>query len=244
LAYALRFGHRPFIFEEDISWDCFIADKGLVKCSHQPHDAGIQGLCVTTLDKRLHNALRDLHAFSCISNVAYQTTRKLSPELYNEMIISIMYRLMHLSFEDDALHETIRIGLLAFAVTIFMRRYFLEEPYEHLLNLYNDSLSELLSSTDVVLPVPIMLWLTILSHVITDKESLPEDCRSVWLDKAIILAGTETWLQACDMLRSVAWVGFIHDSSGKRAFDAARFRLSHSLSRGCELSETFLNCAS
>ncbi|TAQ83723.1 hypothetical protein B7494_g7953 [Chlorociboria aeruginascens] len=203
LAYALLFGRRPLLFKEAIPWDCFIGDRGLIKCSHYPHDANICAFVETILDTRLRNALRDLHAFSCISNLAYQTTRKLSPETYNEMSISILYRLTYLCFERDPLQEVIRVGLLAISSTIFMQRYFLGKPYNHLLNLYSNALLRLLESIDVDLPVPILLWLMMLSHVVIDKEPSPTDWRSLWLDKAILRAGINSWPQAQEILRSI-----------------------------------------
>jgi hypothetical protein len=218
------FGHRPLLFKDDISWDCFIAECGLIQCSHQPYDAIVSTFAETTLDTRLHNALRDLHAFSCISNVAYQTTRKLSPDTYNEMMISILYRLTHLSFESDILQEVIRTGLLVFSSTIFMQRVFMDQPYDHLLSLYSNALSRLRKFTDIDLPVPIVLWLTMLSHAVAHEEPSPGNWRSVWLDEAILRSDINSWVQALEILRSIAWVNFIHDRLGKQAFEAAMLR--------------------
>jgi hypothetical protein len=225
LSYALLSGHRPRLFKEGIPWDCFIADRGLIQCSHQPHDANVRDFLETTVDKRLHNALRDLHAFSCISNLAYQTTRKLSPDIYNEIMISIFYRLTYLSFESDPMQEAIRIGLLAVSSTIFMQRHFMEHPYDHLLNLYRNTLFKLRESTDIDFPVPIVLWLTMLLHVVAHKEPSPADWLSVWLGKAILHADIDSWPQAREILRSIVWVDFIHDQLGKPAFEAAMLRL-------------------
>ncbi|KUJ11890.1 uncharacterized protein LY89DRAFT_722304 [Mollisia scopiformis] len=219
LGYALLFGRQPLLFREGPSWDCFIADCGLIKCSHEPHDAIILAFAQTTLDERLHNVLRDVHAFSCISNVAYQTTRKLSPETYNEMTISILYRLTHLFFESDLLQEAIRLGLLVFSSTIFLQRHIIEQPYENLLNLYGDALLGLFahgSSTDA-LPVPVILWLTILSDMVAGKE-IPSTDR---LHTVIGRASIESWSQASEVLRSIAWVDFIHEKRGKEVFEAS-----------------------
>jgi hypothetical protein len=218
-------GRRPRLLKEGISWDCFIADRGLIHCSHQPHDANVRAFVETTVDTRLHNALRDLHAFSCISNLAYETTRKLSPDTYNEIMISILYRLTHLSFESDPLQESIRTGLIAFSSAIFIQRDFMEHPYDHLLNIYSNALFRLRKSTDIDLPVPIVLWLTMLLHLVARKEPSPADWQSIWLDEAILHAGIDLWSQAREILRSVVWVGFIHDRLGKQAFEAAMFRL-------------------
>jgi hypothetical protein len=221
------FGYRPLLFKEVISWDCFIAECGLIKCNHQPHDAIVSTFAETTLDPRLRNALRDLHAFTCISNVAYQTTRKLSPDTYNEMMMSVLYRLTHLSFESDILQETIRTGLLVFSSTIFMQRIFMDQPYDHLLSLYTNALSRLRKSTDVDSPVPIVLWLTMLPHVVAREDPSRADWQSVWLDEAILRADINSWTQALEILRSIAWVNFIHDRLGKQAFEAAMLRLEN-----------------
>jgi hypothetical protein len=179
------------------------------------------------MDTRLHNALKDLHSFSCLSNLAYQTTRKLSPEIYNEMVISILYRLTYLSFESEPLQEAIRTGLLVFSSTIFIQRNFFEQPYDHLLSLLSNSLIKMRESSDVDVPVPIVLWLTMLSHIVAEKEPYQEDWRGVWLDETLLRTGIDSWSQARDMLKSIVWVDFIHERLGKQAFEAAMLRLNN-----------------
>ncbi|RDW57465.1 hypothetical protein BP6252_13803 [Coleophoma cylindrospora] len=230
LEYALLLGHRPRLLQEGISWDCFIADRGRVRCSHPPHDANLHAFAETAIDVKLHNALQDLHAFSCISNLAYQTTRKLSPEVYNEMMISILYRLTNLSFGRNHLAEAIRIGLLAFSSTIFIERHFMGQPSQHLLNLYTDALFKLRNSTNVDLPIPMVLWLTMFSHLVVHTELSAADWRSVWLDEAVLRGKINTWPQACEILRSVAWVDFVHSRSGKPIFEVAMSRLERTAS--------------
>lgn len=223
LAYALLVGHRPLLFREGISWDCFIAHRGLVRCSHKPHDADVGTFAEAVMDSRLHNALQDLHAFSCMSNVAYQTTRKLSRDTYNEMMISILYRLTHLSFPDDPSQEAIRIGLLVFSSIIFVQRYFKGRSYDHLLKLFDNSLLRFREST-IDLPAPMVLWLAVLPHIAAQEEFCPVDWRSVWLDQAVVDTDIDSWPKASEVLRSIAWIGFIHDERGKQIFEAAAHR--------------------
>ena len=160
-----------------------------------------------------------------MSNVAYQTTRKFRPDTYNEMMISILYRLMHLSFKEEPLHEAIRVSLLTFSSTIFLTRHYMKQRYEHLFNLFSSALFQLYQSTSIIVPRPIMLWLLILYHVVANRESPPEDWLSFWLDKAVPLSGADTWPQALMVLKSVMWVGFVHDVPGKKAFEEAIQRL-------------------
>jgi hypothetical protein len=222
--YAFLSGQRPLLLREGIPWDCFVADHGLRQCSHQLHDTNIHTFAEADIDARLHNAWKDVHAFSCIINVAYQTARKLSPETYNEMMISILYRLTNLHYENDPLHEAIRTGLLVFSSTIFLQRHHMKQPYERLLNLYHNALFKLRNLKTIDLPVYIVLWLTLLSHVVADKEPPPEDWRSIWLYEAIVRAGIDSWVQACEILRSLVWVDFVHSRLGQQAFEATIFQ--------------------
>jgi len=141
------------------------------------------------------------------------------------MMISILYRLTHLSFKSDPLREAMRCGLLAFASAMFMQRHFMGQPYDHLLNLYSSTLFRLRKATDIDLPVSIALWLTMLSHVVAHKEPSREDWRTVWLDEAISRAGIDSWFQAREILKSVVWIDFIHDRPGKKVFELAMLRL-------------------
>lgn len=217
---ALRSGNPSRLFREGIAWDRFIADRGVIRCSHEPHETQIHAF-MDGLDLRLANSWKDLHAFSCMSNLAYQTTRKLSPDIYNEMMFSILYRLMHLSFKGDPLQEVIRTSLLIFSSTIFLTRHYMNQRHEHLFNLFSSALANLHQSTSNIVPPPIMLWLMVLYTMVAYRELSPENWLSVWLDKAAPLTTVDTWPQAHIILRSVMWVGFVHDASGKKAFEAA-----------------------
>ncbi|MCJ1472564.1 hypothetical protein MMC13_001213 [Lambiella insularis] len=224
LEWALLSGHRPYFLGDDFSWDCFVANRDLIQCKHYPHDTTIHAFAETVMDGKLYNVLRDLHAFSCLSNFAYQTTRKLSPELYNETMISILYRLTHLSFESDPFQEALRSGLLAVSAAIFMQRQFMGQSYDHLLDLYDGALYRLREATAIDIPVSILFWLTMLSHVVAHKELAYEDWRHVWLDEAISHAGIGSWSQAREMLKSLVWIDFIHDQLGKKVFESAMMR--------------------
>jgi hypothetical protein len=224
LAYSFISGHPPLLLKGEISWDCFIADRGLIQCSHQSHGNNLHTFADTTLDVRLHNTWKDLHAFACITNVAYQTGRKLSPDTYNEMMISILYRLAYLSFEDDTLQEAIRIGLLTFSATIFMQRHYMKQSYECLSNLFYNTLFKLHSSTTIRIPVHVELWLALLTHVVEDRQPDPQDWRIIWLREVIVRAGIDSWSGACELLRSVVWVDFIFNRLGQQAFELLAFQ--------------------
>lgn len=224
LGLALHLGSPPRLFQEDITWDCFIAGRGLIRCDHGSHAESTRAF-VENLDSKLNNCWRDIHAFSCLSNLAYQTTRKLSPETYNEMMVSILYRLTQLSFTDDLLQETVRVALLVYCTTIFLTRSFLGQPYDHLFETFKTELSQLCHISAAVVPAPVMLWLMLLYHVTVYKGPDLDSWADDWLDRAVSLAGVEPWAEAHPVLRSIMWVDFVHDSTGKKAFLEATRRL-------------------
>jgi hypothetical protein len=168
--------------------------------------------------------MKDVHALSCLSNLAYQTNSKLSPELYNEMTISILYRLARLSCEDSDLQEMIRLGLLCFCSTVFMQRQHMEKPYGYLLNQTMSISRRLYGKNSHGLGDPITFWLLMISAVIAGA---PDNClphwHALWLHESIELNNVGSWSQAKDVLRSIAWIDFVHDSAGKRAFDEATY---------------------
>lgn len=225
LASAILTGHQPRLLKEDISWDPFIADHELIHCSHQGDDAGLRTFLEAIVDAKLLNIIRDLHTFACISNLAYETTSKLSPETYNEIFISSLYRLTHLSFDADPIQESIRTGLMAFSSAIYLQPTFMEHAYDNLFNTYSNALFSLHQSPDIDLPVSIKLWLTILFHLVAHKEPCSGDWQIVWFDETITQAGLNSWSQVREILRSFMWVGFIHDRPGREFFEAARLRI-------------------
>jgi hypothetical protein len=180
----------------------------------------------TSLDLTLRNAWKDLHAFSCFSNLAYQTTRKLSPDIYNEMMTSVLYRLTNLSFKEDPLQETVRTALLAFASTLFLIRQFVDQSYSLLFDHYRNVLFALDESVESALPTSVVLWLAVLLHLRPNAENAVRDRETIWLNKAILRAKTNSWSQACKILRSIMWVDFLHGQSGMQAFEAAVLRLN------------------
>ena len=144
-------------------------------------------------------------------------------------MISILYRLTHLSYKSDALQEAMRSGLLAVSSAIFMQRQFMEQSYDHILDIYSSTLSRLRKATDTDLPVPMVLWLTMMFHVVAHKESPCGDWAKMWLDEAISCAGIGCWSQLREMLQSVVWIDFIHDRPGKKVFESAMLRLGKPL---------------
>ena len=223
LSFSISSGSPPFFIRERMSWDCFIADRNSSQCSHLSRDSETQTFVTAPTHSRLRNVFKDVHALSCISNLAFQTNRKLSPELYNEMMISILYRLTHLSFDNDNLQEAVRLGLLCFCSTVFLQRQYFEQSYGHLLNSFARALDRVRRTPCKEQPIPLLFWLLMLLDVVTgsDSPSLPH-WHGSWLVEVIALGKFDSWTQAKETLRLIAWMSFVHDRPGERAFHVAK----------------------
>ncbi|KAJ9620307.1 uncharacterized protein PV06_00641 [Exophiala oligosperma] len=232
LSLALRSGLLPSLFlHDEIDWDCYIADRGLVRCRHIRYEPTIRAF-TDNLDPKLRNCWKDVHAFSCLSNLAYQTDRKMSPEMYNEMMIAILYRLTHLSFneEKDLPNEVIRVALLVFCTTLFLIRCYLDHPYERLIELYKVTLVRLCqcrSEGEHLPPKPVMFWLVMLYHVVPEQETTSSSSSgtALYFDKEYYSqAEVDTWEEALTLLKSIMWIDFVHGNRGREIFEDSRTR--------------------
>jgi hypothetical protein len=145
--------------------------------------------------------------------------------MYNEIMISVLYRLTQLSFEIDPVQEAIRLGLLAVSTTLFMQRQFMKNSYDNLVGIYCNALLKLREYGDVVILPSIVLWLRMVLDVVDGAEDCRGDWLNTWFDEIISRASIQTWSQAHEMLRTMVWVGFVHDRRGKQAFDMAMSRI-------------------
>jgi hypothetical protein len=235
LALALRQGTPARLFRDGIEWNCFLADRGLIRCSHEPYEGQI-GPFIAALDPKLANCWKDIHSFSCLSNLAYQTDRKFSSETYNEMMISILYRLMHLTPVDDGVPALIRTALLTYCSALFLTRmYHQGNSYEYLIELFSTKLWELHQSASMVIPRPVVLWLLITYHLAVFEDPSLKKWQTLWLDETIALNRGATWADVNKILKSVMWVDFVHDALGRKIFGAAieRLNLSGEVSGRC-----------
>jgi len=165
LGFAINNDKKPLFFSEGISWDTYIADSDSKSLEDRPalssaaassraSDSGsaseqqqfrsdsppatIPHRVYPTddiPDWRLVNIWLDLREFSRAANLAFQTGRKLSAELFQEVVISAQYRLLQLpGFSNDhvesseegnaptrSIQETVfHLGMLAFSATTFL----------------------------------------------------------------------------------------------------------------------------
>ncbi|KAF4999234.1 hypothetical protein FGRMN_2598 [Fusarium graminum] len=111
LGFALRFGSKPVFFNDGISWNPYVSSKGLIRGMKKAAKRnGVIGAFIKTLDPRLSNVWKDLDEFATLSNLASQTGLKLQPNTFSEIMVSIFYRLLTLSYPESPLANALRLA--------------------------------------------------------------------------------------------------------------------------------------
>ena len=166
---------------------------------------------LSALDWKLVNIWRDLGEFCRAANIASSTNRNLDPDLYQEVMISVFYRLMRLKFPQGSIDEVLRLGLLAFSTTIFLGIRGIPMQYD---SLVHDLVSALRAIDQSVSEIPsnLSLWLAYFARVMVFHE--PEQA---WLTSHLKDQLQSSNLSSCQavrsLLKSLLWVDCLHDES-------------------------------
>ncbi|KAK7429596.1 hypothetical protein QQZ08_003791 [Neonectria magnoliae] len=181
LGFALTFGHRPAFFRQAISWDRYVVDHPKRRPAHVDCDDE-RSAFIQSLDWRLANVWKDLQRFSNICNLACQTGHKLTHTNFSEIMISVLYRLLHISLKDCPLGECLRVGMLTFAMTIFMQWQYFKLGQGPPAEMFSAALLRLqVSSVDA--PPRVLFWLVTVLNT-----SFPNDAdvrHARWLGEVI-----------------------------------------------------------
>ncbi|KIX03867.1 uncharacterized protein Z518_07420 [Rhinocladiella mackenziei CBS 650.93] len=171
LGVALGTGCQPLFFSDGILWDSRIASPGRIPISGtQDPDPDPQmptsdlGPFFDSLDTRLRLVWDDISELVRATNMATQCKLYIDKELYQEVMISTHYRLVHLRFVTGDVNETTRLGLLAFASTLFLQSRGVKTQYEYLAQCLQNAIS-LLGHKTRAIPTQLTLWLHIVGAV-------------------------------------------------------------------------------
>ncbi|KAJ9137498.1 hypothetical protein NKR23_g9042 [Pleurostoma richardsiae] len=215
LAFALKTGSRPLFFAGDsLSWKLYLTDPGKASAKTPAHT-----MCDVP-DMRLVNTWRDLREFTMAVNLAHQAQRKISPEVFQEALISIQYRLHHLSYDKHDRHDMLRIAMLAYTTTIFLEVHGAPARYRNLAA----QLTTVLRSPEQQPGdrwLKLSLWYVFVGglSVLDSPENYP------WLEEQLCrktqALGLTDWMETRQVLKSFIWVDVVNDRVGKRFFDRA-----------------------
>lgn len=162
----------------------------------------------------------DLREFVKAINLAHQTGRNISTELFQEALISLQYRLQCLTYNIQDLQETVRLSMLALSTSIFLEKDGIELRCTALAEELRTALQlvQYSANTDYL---KLTLWLLVIGRVsVLDS---PED--SCWLKAKLSTTsqalGLLSWKEARLVLKTFIWMDAMHDEPGKIIFDDA-----------------------
>ncbi|KAF5704247.1 hypothetical protein FMUND_12626 [Fusarium mundagurra] len=217
IGLALRFGCKPVFFDKDISWNPYLSSQGLVRRKKKHPDANHDIIAfLNTLDPRLSNVWKDLEEFAKLSNIASQTGRKLQPNIFSEVLVSILYRLLALS-PESASENALRLGMMTFAASLFFRWRDMKQRQAYLDESFRDALMELKKAATQP-PTTVLLWLL----VIWRTNSIQGCCDEVveeWFLEVLGGLGICSWPELKKVLKSVLWIDCLFDASSKRILE-------------------------
>lgn len=147
-----------------------------------------------------------------VFSIAGKTGYKLHRHTFSEITTSILYRLLHLSFQDSSLDESIRLGMVIFSSVVFLRDDICSGTVF-------DTLGTILlkmESIDLNVPPPMLFWMLMMWKFgnSTDKYQLSDG-----FIKIAKQLDVSSWSQARVALKGVMWIDVVHGQIGEVIFN-------------------------
>jgi hypothetical protein len=218
---AMQTGSDPIFFKDPFSEPIVpFPDQELLSVRNGSFITDFQHRTESLLsgvDESLLEAWRVMKRFCSIVNLAVETQGMLPRGLLHDTMTSVMYRLLHLSFDRSSFNEAVRLSLLGLTHHIFLQWQYLGLPYVCFPSVYQKCLldPQLADQTSS----QIMLWFLMVGAVsaftTTDHPWL-KNC----LREHIDLCQVKSWNEMRGILKSFMWIGLLHDKPGKDIFDS------------------------
>jgi hypothetical protein len=210
---ALHTGAKPLFFSDDHRSHLLpYPDEILFRCeTNRIFDE------LDDVDDEIAKAWQFMKNFCSLINLAAEAQGRIPWELFLKTMTSLMYRLIHMSFDASPANEAMRLGLLALSSHIFLQWKLVRVTYVHLSVSYRNCLNRLESSTCT--PPHLYSWLLMIGAVSIFKQ--PDDAWLVSrLRASIEPCGVKSWSEMRDILESLLWIPLVQEKAGKDFFDS------------------------
>jgi hypothetical protein len=221
LGWALKYGVAPEFCDEDMSWEPHLDNTILLESPVAPDTMSSEVRhFVDGMDHRLRNIFADLQAFGSVANKLVNSRRKLRPDLFQEIMLSIQYRLMLLEYdtEEQPIEEAIRLGLLSFQTSVFIQMKAIRVKYDYIMVRLKTSLSHFPETTPGL--ADLKLWIHLMAAIAL------YDPEQTWIEEGICrLTAGRPWEEVYVAMRSIMWLDLVHDAPGRMLFNSACCRM-------------------
>ncbi|KAK1523782.1 uncharacterized protein CCOS01_08869 [Colletotrichum costaricense] len=221
IGWSLCTGEKPLYFRDTFSWEpAFSPILGKVPVGSEvcPGSSSIR-LLLDAADSRLGNIFQDLHDFSRLATALYHTNRKIDPNLFQEFMTCVQYRLLYSeTTAHNALAELGRLGMISYITTLFLQVQGAKFQFTSLTTKLRSACKNLEISASTCAATKLLLaWSLVIGAISVFEE---QDDR--WLlPKLANLRDSlgPTWPEAKAKLEDVIWTENVHDSAGIKVFE-------------------------
>ncbi|OAG10811.1 uncharacterized protein CC84DRAFT_495861 [Paraphaeosphaeria sporulosa] len=206
-------GQRPALFTyEAIPWPLILPPTDVISSRDAGH-------IESRLDPKLSSVWAAMSHFCAMMNIAARNpTARVTAETFLQAMSSILYRLLHLRFEEDTLNETFRLAILAIAAPTFLDWKTVYWLNGHFTLVWRQALETVLAESTFtprdrvwLLMVGTLSFahdLDFLARLIDGLRTLTEHCEIL------------TWNALRELLGSYMWIGTLFDKPGAGVFEA------------------------
>jgi hypothetical protein len=214
---ALLIDSKPTFFSDSITWEPYIAKAESSSPGSLPEH-------FATLDPKVRCIWADLREFIRSANLAFQTGHKMDCFLFQDILISVQYRVQLLDMSVETLAKAIHVGMLAFSTDVFLQLKGLEMGFENISTQLRGSILGLQDLEDDSI-LEFKLWLLFVARMSNVKNN-----QDSWLTpemkKTLEVLSLTTWKPVRERLKNYLWVDVLHDSGGKETFEIATASVS------------------
>jgi hypothetical protein len=189
---------------------------------------------VRHVDPRLRNIFVDMQNFASIINQLAHSREKLRAEHFKDIMQSLQYRLLLLRYsaDDEPILEALRIGMLAFQMSVFFQIAGTKVRYAALARQLRVAAAALPDTTMAL--ADLRLWVFFIGCI-----SILDDSEPWILEATRGLTLGDTWLEVRQRLKGVMWIDMVHDRPGKAIFERIS-RDTNSSGSASDISTLFL----
>ncbi|CAH0036788.1 unnamed protein product [Clonostachys rhizophaga] len=224
LQLSMILGSRPCFYADEMTWEPFFKSIK-TKTIHCAKLETYLSQSVGFPDPRLSAIWTDVQELCAIVDLSILTQRKIRPELYQEVLVSIQYRLLHLSYSKcptdvggdqkwKDMHEAIRLGILGLTTTLFLYREKVDTSYLTIVSRLDASLLQLEEPADDR-AWELRVWLLFMMSVTLGGGG---DRFDGLLVRGLEALRIKSWAATRQLLKSLLWIDLLHDEVGRMVY--------------------------
>jgi hypothetical protein len=167
------------------------------------------------VDLKLAETWKMMADFCTLINFAADTGLKISTQTFLHAMTFVMYRLISMNFPNHPRNDMIRLGLLAFASSVFLQWRSIGMPYTHFATAFKKRLTFMMAPN---VSSKLDLWMMMVGAI-----SLLEIKDDWWLRPLFLfnvsVCGVETWEDMRKVMMEFLWIDLVHDRPGRMVFE-------------------------